>query len=262
MRILYITPTGFDGYNAERSRVLSQAARQGTAVDIVSLPADRPQHVEYHAYEGLVIGDLVRIVWSMANDYDGVVIGCFYDVGLRECREVSRRTIVTAPCQAATSIAVNLANSFSVLVGRRKWAPKMRENIRLYGKRHALASIRALDLGVHDFKHAEGVHERMIAEGRRAVEEDGAEALILGCTAEFGFNETLQQELGVPVIDALQASLVHAEFLADAALRLGWRPSRKWGSEAPPDSEIVAWGLFEQPAPIGSFTPSPAGRTE
>jgi allantoin racemase len=136
----------------------------------------------------------------------------------------------------------------------------MRENIRSYGKEHALASIRPLDLGVHDFQRAGDVRERLMREGRKAVEEDGAEALILGCTAEFGFNDVLQEQLGVPVIDALQASLVHAECLADAALRLGWRPSRKWGSEAPPESEIAAWGLFDQAPPIGALLAAPLAR--
>jgi allantoin racemase len=97
MRILYVTPTGFDGYNRDRSEILNAAAGPGTTVDIVSLPPDRPQHVEYHAYEGLVVGDLVRIVQAKSSGYDGIVIGCFYDVGLRECREISGKAIVTAP---------------------------------------------------------------------------------------------------------------------------------------------------------------------
>jgi hypothetical protein len=38
-----------------------------------------------------------------------------------------------------------------------------------------------------------------------------------------------------------------AEFLAETASKLGWYPSRKWGSEAPPTQEIEAWQLFKQP---------------
>ena len=77
-------------------------------------------------------------------------------------------------------------------------------------------------------------------EGRKAVEEDGAEVLILGCTAEYGFYETMQSELGVPVVDAVLAPFKYAEFLADLAQRFGWYPSRMWGSEAPPEGELDA----------------------
>ena len=52
----------------------------------------------------------------MSNeDYRGRID---YDVGLCEAREVSGRTVVTAPCQTSTDIASHLGNSFSVLVGR------------------------------------------------------------------------------------------------------------------------------------------------
>ena len=70
---------------------------------------------------------------------------------------------------------------------------------------------------------------------------------MLGCTASFGYCERLQDALGVPVLDAMLAPFKYAEFLGDAALRLGWTPSRKWGSEAPPESEIADWGLFAEP---------------
>ncbi len=252
MRILWIDPIGTDVFTADVLKILEAAKRSGTQVDAISLPPDRPQHLEYHAYEGLVVGDLVRITFEASLDYDAIIIGCFYDVGLREAREVSRRAIVTAPCQSATAIASNLGNTFSVLVGRRKWIPKMTENVRLYGHEHRLASMRPLDLGVHDFQaDHDRTRQRLLTEGRKAIVEDGAEVIILGCTAEYGFNQQMQAELGVPVIDAVTAPFKYAEFLAELADRFGWGPSRMWGCEAPPHQELEGWGLFESPAPIG-----------
>jgi allantoin racemase len=245
MRILWINPVGTDIFDADTARMLRAAAQPGTEVDVVSLPAGRPQHLEYHTYEGLVVADIIRLTFEASKTHDAVVIGCFYDVGLREAREVSGPAIVTAPCQSATAIASNLGNRFSVLVGRRKWIPKMRENVHLYGHGDRLASMRPLDLGVHDFQaDHDRTCERLLGEGRRAVEEDGAEVLILGCTAEYGFHRQMQAELDVPVIDAVLAPFKYAEMLAGAAECFGWHPSRRWGSEAPPQHELDAWGLL------------------
>jgi allantoin racemase len=246
MRILWINPVGTQVFDADTLKLLNGAKRGGTEVDVVSLPEDRPKHLEYHSYESMVIGDIVRLTHGAADTYDAVVIGCFYDVGLREAREVSGRAIVTAPCQSATAIASNLGNTFSVLVGRRKWIPKMRENVHFYGHGSRLASMRPLELGVHDFQaDHERTCERLLTEGRKAVQEDGAEVLILGCTAEYGFQEEMQHSLGVPVIDAVLAPFKMAEALADMAQHFGWYPSRAWGSEAPPTSELAEWGLFQ-----------------
>jgi allantoin racemase len=245
MRILWINPVGTAAFDADTARLLEQACGAGTEVEVVSLPPDRPKHLEYHAYEALVVADIVRLTYQAASQYQAIVIGCFYDIGLREAREVSQQAIVTAPCQSATAIASNLGNTFSVLVGRRKWIPKMRENIRLYCHGHRLASMRAVELGVHDFQaDHQRTCERLLSEGRHAVEEDGAEVIILGCTAEYGFYEQMQQELGVPVIDAVLAPFKYAEFLAGLGERFGWYPSRMWGSQPPPADEVDAWGLF------------------
>ena len=245
MRILWINPVGTDVFDADTLKILNVAKQVGTQVDVVSLPADRPKHLEYHTYEGLVVGDIVRLTRQAADSYDAIVIGCFYDVGLREAREASGRSVVTAPCQSATAIASNLGNTFSVLVGRRKWIPKMRENVHIYGHEHRMVSMRPLDLGVHYFQADHNrTRDRLLTEGRKAVQEDGAEVIILGCTAEYGFHETMQAVLGVPVIDAILAPFKYAEFLADLGGRFGWRPSRMWGSEAPSEAELATWNLF------------------
>lgn len=252
MRILWIDPVGTDVFSHDMLNILNKARQPENQVDVVSLAEKRPKHLEYHAYEGLVVADIIRLTFQAASRYDAVVIGCFYDVGLREAREVSGRAVVTAPCQSATAIASNLGNTFSVLVGRRKWIPKMRENVRLYGHEHAMVSMRPLELGVHDFQADHDLTcDRLLTEGHKAIHQDGAEVLILGCTAEYGFNQKMQEELGVPVVDAVTAPFKYAEFLAELADRFGWYPSRMWGSEAPPQEEVEAWGLFDEPPAVG-----------
>ena len=245
MKILWINPVGTDAFDGYIAEILRESKRNGNKVDVISLPADRPKHLEYHSYESLVVADIMNIAKKYGEDHDAIVIGCFYDVGLREAREVSGRAIITAPCQSALVFASFLANTFSVLVGRRKWIPKMEENIVMYGYGNRLASMRPLGLGVHDFQADRNrTQKRLIDEGRKAVEEDGAESIILGCTIEYGFHETMQKELGVPVIDAVVAPFKLAELMAETASVFGWYPSRRWGSESPPSSEIEAWGLF------------------
>jgi allantoin racemase len=65
---------------------------------------------------------------------------------------------------------------------------------------------------------------------------------VLGCTAEFGFYEQLQEELGVPVIDATVGPFKYAELLGELA-RIGWRPSEVGGYASPPRTEAEAFGL-------------------
>lgn len=247
MRILWIDPIVEDRiYVSALRKALDDARRPDTELDIISLPAGpAPRHLRYHAYEALVVAEIVKAVYRRAADYDAFIIGCFYDLALREAREVSGKAIVTAPCESSIAIAAQLGNTFSVLVGADKAIPKMRENIRAYGMGHRLMSMRPLNMGVLEFQaQAERTMEAMLREGAKAVEKDRAEVIVLGCSAEVGFHKTLQDELGVPVIDSALAPFKYAEFLAETAKHFGWHPSRRWGSEPPPDEEIKAWGLF------------------
>ena len=254
MKILWINPVGTDLYDRPIGEMLNREARAQTEVDVVSLPGSRPSHLEYHSYEAMATGDIVNIVYALNKNYDAIVIGCFYDLALKEAREVSGSTPVLAPCQSSLVFAEHLGNSFSILVGRRKWISKMEENVTKYGKRSSLASMRPLELGVLDFQKNPSVTEsRMLEAGKRAIEEDSAEVLILGCTIEFGFYKKMQEQLGVPVIDAVLAPFKLAETLAETGTAFDWKPSRIWGSEAPSINEIKEFGLFEGDPPVGNF---------
>ncbi len=246
-RILFINPVGTDLFDSPVSEILEAEKMPDTEVDVVSLKRG-PQHLEYHYYEALVMLDTLHLIKQGEKDgYDGVVIGCFYDPGLREAREITKRMVVTAPAEACMHIAATLGDKFSVIVGRQKWVPAMKENVNKYGFGDRLASFKPVGLGVHDFHKDEKETERLLKEAAlEAVERDKAEVIILGCTIQFGFYKELQDYLGVPVIDAILAPFKYAEFLVEINQKFGWTHSKIYGNETPPASEINGWGLSGQ----------------
>jgi allantoin racemase len=245
-KILYIDPVGVEVVQ-EGLRYLASRKREGTELTLVTLPRG-PEHLEYRYYEALVLVDLLHLVKAAESQgFDAVIIGCFYDVGLQAAREVAERMAVVAPCEASTHLASTLGDRFSIIVGRQKWIPEMRENVIRYGMKDRLASFRSVELGVLDFhQDEEETARRFRRVGREAVELDGAEVLILGCTATYGFYRSLQEELGVPVIDPMLTAFKTAEFAAELKNQFGWSHSKIGGYESPPPSEFAPWRLEEQ----------------
>jgi allantoin racemase len=129
-------------------------------------------------------------------------------------------------------------------VGRDKLISQMHENVRKYGFADKLASFRSLGLGVLEL-HADPTltAKRMREEIQKAVKEDKAEVIILGCTMEFGFFEELQAEFDVPVIDVMLASFKHAEFLAGLKQKMNWFTSKASTFASPPAEEIRKWNI-------------------
>jgi len=245
-RILYIDPVGVEVVE-EGLQFLRSQKQEGTELTMVTLPRG-PEHLEYRYYEALVLVDILHLIKEAESQgFDAAVIGCFYDTGLQDAREVAERMAVVAPCEASTHIASTLGEKFSIIVGRRKWIPQMMENVVRYGMKGRLASFKSVDLGVLEFHQDEEETARRFKEvGREAVERDGAEVLILGCTATYGFYRELQEELGVPVIDSMIAAFKTAEFAAELRNRFGWSHSKIGGYESPPADEIAAWQLQQQ----------------
>ena len=248
LKVMYLNPVGTPEYDAVFADMARSVKRPGTEVHVTSLqPADGAfTHIEYRSYEAVVSTGIVRAARAAATEgFDALAIGCFYDTALLEAREVSGDMVVTAPCAAALEIAASLANRFGIIVGRQKWVHQMHATVRDNGMADRLSGFYPVELGVTDFQTDHDLTEaRLTAAGRKAVEEDYAEALILGCTLEIGFHDRLSQALGVPVIDPSIAALKRAEYAADLKRKCGWRPSRRWSCEPPTEAEIAAFGVF------------------
>jgi len=241
-RILLINPVGTSAFDEPKKKYLSQYKRPDTVIDVVSL-SKGPLHLEYYSYDALVIPEILKLVKKAEREgYDAVIIGCFYDPGLHEAREITN-IVVTAPCESSLHIAATLGNKFAIIVGRKKWIPHMMRNVIDYGLKDKLQSFKTVDLGVHDLhKDEEETKRRLIKVAREAVNE-GAEVIILGCALFFGFFKELQEIIGVPVIDPLIAALKYAELLTEVKKLAGWTHSKVCEYEPPPEREIKEWGL-------------------
>lgn len=261
LKIRWINPLGNSDYDQVMATLIAQIKAPTTEVEVVSLDMRySPRNLEYRTYEALVTSDIVRVTRDAAvNGFDGVVIGCFYDTGLLDAREISGEAVVVAPCQASVTLATQLANKFSVIVGRRKWINQMESTIWSYGYQRELVSFRPVDLCVDEFQQDHTKTKRLLLEqARLAVTQDYAEAVILGCTLEFGFYQEMQTILGVPVIDPVLAAFKSAEYLAGLKKQFQWKPSRVWSCEPPPEIELAELQIFKQPAPIGNRILIPA----
>ena len=269
IKVMYLNPIGNSDYDQVFADMVKQYKYPGTSADVVSMNSSRVpprmNNLEYRTYEAIIIRDTVEAArYASVKGYDAMVIGCFYDPALEDAREISSDAIITAPCQASMETALNLANNFSIIIGEWKWEDQMRQTVYEYGYKDKLASFQAVGLRVEDFhKDPEKTKEKLEIADIEAVERHRAESIILGCTLEVGFyaelQALLQSKFGsvVPVIDSSIAAFKAAE---NAALlkQLGWKNSRLWGMEPPPEDELKEFGILQTDYPFGNIIHVPA----
>ena len=231
--VVYVMPVDAPADRQQRVKdYLQSLAHAGTCVRVVAFPGGPPD-LEYHCREHRAVTWMLEALPDLAAGACAVCIGCFYDPGVRELRELLDLPVIGVG-EASYHVAAALAHRFSVLVGRRKWIPKMADNAALYGFAQRIVSWRVVEVSVAELhEDPERAYSTVLEAGRRAVEEDRAEALILGCAAMEGLAEKVQRALGVPVVDPVAAGFKVAEMLGHLYEKVGLKTS-KVGDYMPP----------------------------
>lgn len=191
------------------------AARPGTEIIAVS-PEFGPVSIESYYDEYLAIPGVIQEVQKGDQEkVDAFVIACYGDPGLQAAREVTKAPVIGI-AEASMYMASMLAARFSVVTVLPRIKVMLEELVAGYGMTHRVANIRTTPLCVLDFERDPVRGMEMLAEeGRRAVEEDHAEAILLGCAGMAEFAQKLENDLGVPVIDGVVAAVKFAEAIVD-----------------------------------------------
>src|SRR5262249_53658169 len=175
---------------------------------VCSTLAEGPFGIESQADADSVVLPLVRLI-EADNASDAFVIACFSDPGLQACREgTSRPVFGIAECGVLAALA--RADRFGVIaIGQRSIA-RHRRYLRQMGVMDRFAGERSSDMSVAETASGAQTLQGMIEVGRDLKEEDGANAVVMGCAGMARHRSALQQALGVAVIDPTQAAVTMA----------------------------------------------------
>ncbi|MBO0662424.1 aspartate/glutamate racemase family protein [Jiella sp. MQZ9-1] len=166
---------------------------------------------------------IARIIEAEREGVDAVVIDCMADPALRAAREAVRIPVL-GPCQAGMHVAAMLGHRFSVLTVMRRLRAQFENAAALYGVTSRLASVRHLEIPVLELESDMAATLDVLArEARIAIEADGAEAVVFGCTGLLGCASALRERLlaegfDIPVIDPIPNAINIAAALVRGGL--------------------------------------------
>lgn len=235
MRLLLINPNISESVSALIRAEAQRSASAGTQIEVLTAPFG-VAYIETR-FEALIAAyATAQVACEQAHDsgydYDAVVVAAFGDPGLAGLREVLP-VPVTGMTEAALASAHLLGHRISIIAISQRIQAWYREVVESYGFGARLASIRALDRPLSSIGGVQQEHaDALKALAERAVEEDGAEVIVLAGAPLAGLARSLQGQLPVPVVDGVSSAVRHAETLA--ALKPG-RAQR--GSFAPPPTK-------------------------
>jgi Asp/Glu/hydantoin racemase len=185
--------------------------------------------VNYSSHHDFVLADVANFeAGCRAQDegFSAVCIDTMSDSGVAALRSVLDIPVF-GPGKVSMLTALMLGERFSILTMASRWKPLYKKALDELGLHHKCASVRAIEVAPDNQALLAGKEEDVFplleAAARRAIEEDGADVLILGSTTMHQSHAWLSQRLPVPVINPGPLSYK----MAEAALGLGLAQSRQ-----------------------------------
>ena len=168
---------------------------------------------EQHFWEEIQMTYLIQEIENTdQRRYDGLLVFCAADPGVAAAKEHLDIPVVGV-METSVALACLVGRKYTWLSPLSRGNGFMLDKIRLTGLEDRMASIRSIEVPVVEFENDNALLDKTIAEGRKAIEEDGADSLILGCTGLIGLASGAQEALGIPVIDAGVAGIRMCETL-------------------------------------------------
>lgn len=197
---------------------LKSAARSDVEISVVSIEKGPASIESAYEEEMAAPGILEKVREAEKEGFDAVIIDCMGDPALEAAKEIVDIPVV-GPAQSSMAIASTLGDKFSVVTVLDRLIPLIWREVKDYGYEGQVASVRSVKVPVLELeeKRAE-VKAALLRESKKAIEEDGADTIILGCTGLVGMARELQEALKVPVVDPGVAPLKLAEILVDLKL--------------------------------------------
>lgn len=186
-----------------------------------------PPSIECEYDEAVAAPDVLRLCKEAEEEgCDGIFINCYGDPAVKAAREYVDIPVFGG-FEPSLHLALGLADKVAVISVMDNVLPMIEGNIAKAHLDGRVCCVRSIDIPVEDLQQHDKLVAALIRETLEAIQEDGAQAVSLGCTAMVDVAEDVQRgllELGydIPVIEAAQAAVMLLELEA----RMGLRQSR------------------------------------
>jgi len=215
-RILVINPNS----SLEMTEAIHRnaCAFAGGDMDIVTVPTPGTSpFIATYEDHALAAPGMIALLRENQDAFDAFVIACHGDPNIDLMKEITTKPVVGI-AEASMKMATMLGHSFSVIAPVERTVPNKKALIDKYGLSRDMASVRPASIEKEPDEAG-----RLIAAGRRAVEDDMAEVLVLGCAGFAGLDKRMERELGVPVLDGVICAL----FIASGLVKYGVSISKR-----------------------------------
>jgi allantoin racemase len=238
-RIAVINPNTTASMTATIAEAARQVASVGTKI-VAATSSMGPVSIEGYYDEAFALPGLLREIGQAERDGAGAaIIACFDDTGLDAARAMVRMPVIGI-CEAGLATAAFIAKRFTVVTTMERSRVPIEELVQRYGM-GGRAKVRAANIAVLALEDPNsGARDRLRNEIVKAIAEDNAEAIVLGCAGMADLAQTLGREFGLPVIDGVGAAVKQAE----ALVALGLSTSKR-GAYAQPVAKAYAGALAE-----------------
>jgi allantoin racemase len=160
-------------------------------------------------------------VSAQKEGYAAVCVNSMSDSGVSALRSVLDIPVV-GPGQATMLAACMLGKRFSILTMWDRWRPLYDKVATEQGLLHRMASVRSIGVPPDTSELLSGKEDSVFPllenEARRAIDEDGADVLILGSTTMYQSHRYLAERLPVPVLNPGIIAYKVCELLIDTGL--------------------------------------------
>lgn len=157
-----------------------------------------------------------------AKGFDGIYVDCFGSPGVSIVRELVDIPVVGG-FDGAVLMASSISQKFSIVTVVPSVVPMLESQARDLGVSDNLASIRNVNMPVQDLGDKTKLIAHLLEQSKLAIQKDGAQAIVLGCTGMVDVVDAVSQELKLaglpaPVIDPSYAAITLLQSLIRCGL--------------------------------------------
>lgn len=205
-RILVIVPFAMSETDMKRRQNQMTSVNLGPGIEL-SYRAVRFGPKNYSSQHDMSLAEISIVEAGLDAEqqgFDAVCIDTMSDSGMSMLRSVMRIPVI-APGRHAMLIAQMLGEKFSILMMWDRWRMLYTKTLAELGMEHKCASLRSIGVTPDNQSLLSGKEDEvfplLLDAARKAINEDGAQALILGSTTMHEAHEYLAKRVDIPVIN-------------------------------------------------------------